>query len=230
MHHEPSRQDSQPAHLYACHHVAHSSLIITSRSLAATARRAAARTPTRIPPHTRRLAPRSKSCVAVAPSRRNVQGAARSAALPRPCVTAHGQTPYRAVPHFDFSASSRRAWRLWAALGGSALPRGETGPLGAQPLPRVLEPAASKVADPTVSVSTRRRPCAEPTRQSWRVESEGGGAGAPSRGARCPSTGQPCSKAKKRPRACRRLGRNLRNLRAGRRANLGCVFLTGFVV
>ena len=28
MHHEPSRQDSQPAHLYACHHVApHSSLI-----------------------------------------------------------------------------------------------------------------------------------------------------------------------------------------------------------
>ena len=36
-----------------------------------------------------------------------------------------------------------------AALGGPALPGGETEPLRAQPSPRVLEPAASKVADVT---------------------------------------------------------------------------------
>ena len=36
-----------------------------------------------------------------------------------------------------------------AAVGGSALPGGEAGPLGAQPLPRLLEPAASQVADST---------------------------------------------------------------------------------
>ena len=53
------------------------------------------------------------------------------------------------------SASVRlpgRAWRLWAARHSQG---GETGPLGAQPLPRVLERAASKAADPTVSVSTQ---------------------------------------------------------------------------
>ena len=38
-----------------------------------------------------------------------------------------------------------------AALGSSALPGREAGPLGAQPVPRLLEPAASKAADCTAS-------------------------------------------------------------------------------
>ena len=42
-------------------------------------------------------------------------------------------------------ASSGRAWRLWLARPS----REEAGPLGAQPLPRVLERAASKAADST---------------------------------------------------------------------------------
>ena len=117
-----------------------------------TARRASTRMPTACPLHTRRRAPRSKSCVAVGPSRRSVQGAARSVALPRLCVPAHGQTPHCAVPQFGSCASSGRAWQLWAARHSQG---GETGPLGGQPLPRVLEPAASKVADPTVSVNTQ---------------------------------------------------------------------------
>ena len=42
-------------------------------------------------------------------------------------------------------ASSGRAWRLWAARYSQE----EAGPLGAQPLPRVRELAASKAADST---------------------------------------------------------------------------------
>ena len=47
------------------------------------------------------------------------------------------------MPQLGFCASSGRAWWLWAAW----YSQGEAGPLGAQPLPRVLEPAASKAAD-----------------------------------------------------------------------------------
>ena len=48
-----------------------------------------------------------------------------------------------AVPQLGCCASSGRAWRLWTARHS----QGEADPLGAQPLPRVLEPAASKAAD-----------------------------------------------------------------------------------
>ena len=51
--------------------------------------------------------------------------------------------PPLAVPQLGSRASSGRAWRLWAARHS----REEAGPLGAQPLPRVLELAASKAAD-----------------------------------------------------------------------------------
>ena len=57
----------------------------------------------------------------------------------------HGQSYPLAVPQLGFGASSGRAWRLWAARHS----QGEAGPLGAQPLPRVLELAASKAADLT---------------------------------------------------------------------------------
>ena len=40
----------------------------------------------------------------------------------------------------------------WSALGGSALPGGEIGALGAQPVPRLLERAACKVADSAAPV------------------------------------------------------------------------------
>ena len=53
----------------------------------------------------------------------------------------HGQSAVCAVPQLGSCASSGHAWRLsWRIFG-------EAGPLGAQPLPRVLEPAASKAAD-----------------------------------------------------------------------------------
>ena len=48
-----------------------------------------------------------------------------------------------AVPQLGSCASSGRAWRLWAARHSQE----EAGPLGTQPLPRLLEPATSKVAD-----------------------------------------------------------------------------------
>ena len=48
-------------------------------------------------------------------------------------------------PQLGSCASSGRAWRLRATRHS----QGEAGPLGAQPLPRVLEPAASKAADST---------------------------------------------------------------------------------
>ena len=52
------------------------------------------------------------------------------------------------MPQLGSCASSGRAWRLWAARHS----QGETGPLGAQPLPRVLDLAASKAADSTACV------------------------------------------------------------------------------
>ena len=54
----------------------------------------------------------------------------------------HGQSAPLAVPRLGFCASSGRARRLWAARHSQE----EAGPLGAQPLPRVLELTASKVA------------------------------------------------------------------------------------
>ena len=47
-----------------------------------------------------------------------------------------------AVSKLGSCASSGRAWRLWVARHAQE----EAGSLGAQPLPRVLEPAASKAA------------------------------------------------------------------------------------
>ena len=67
-------------------------------------------------------------------------------ARPNDPRAAHGNTPPWAVPELGSCASSERAWRLWAALGGWLLPRRPTRPLGANPLPRVLQPAAIKVA------------------------------------------------------------------------------------
>ena len=60
-------------------------------------------------------------------------------------VTPHGQSAAWPVPQLGSCASSGRAWRLWAARHS----QGEAGPLGAQPLPGVLDPAASKGSDST---------------------------------------------------------------------------------
>ena len=48
-----------------------------------------------------------------------------------------------AAPQPGSCASSGHAWRLWAAQHSQE----EAEPLGAQPLPRALEPAASEAAD-----------------------------------------------------------------------------------
>eukprot|EP00964_Phaeocystis_antarctica_P105399 scaffold70427_cov57-Phaeocystis_antarctica.AAC.2 len=65
----------------------------------------------------------------------------RSCATPR-AVEQHGQSDPSAVAQLGSGASSGHAWRLWAARHS----QGEDRPLGAQPLPRVLELAASKAA------------------------------------------------------------------------------------
>jgi hypothetical protein len=54
----------------------------------------------------------------------------------------HGQSASLAVPELGACASSGGAWRLWAARHSQEA----AGPQGAQPLPRVLEPATSKAA------------------------------------------------------------------------------------
>ena len=153
MHHEPSRQDTQPSRLNACHHVAHSTFVCNPRSLAVTARRPAAPTPTRSPPQSRRLAPRSKSCVAVDPSQRNVPAAARSVALPRPCVTAHVHT----CPP-GFSSAPARPQCAPVGSGRLGVPGGDRLGHWAPPRPCVLRAATSNVADPTASVSTQALP------------------------------------------------------------------------
>ena len=56
-----------------------------------------------------------------------------------------GHMPPRAVPGLGACASSRCAWRLWAAQHSQR----ERRPTRAKPPPRVLEPAASKGADST---------------------------------------------------------------------------------
>ena len=56
--------------------------------------------------------------------------------------TSAGQSASLAVTQLGSCASSGRAWRLWAARHSQK----EASSLSAQPLPRVLEPAASKAA------------------------------------------------------------------------------------
>ena len=56
---------------------------------------------------------------------------------------AGSKCPPLAAPQLGSCTSSGRAWRLWAARHSQE----EANPLGAQPLPRVLELAASKAAD-----------------------------------------------------------------------------------
>ena len=53
------------------------------------------------------------------------------------------KVPPLAVPQLGSCASSGRAWRLWAARHSHE----EAQPLGAQPLPRMLELTASELAD-----------------------------------------------------------------------------------
>ena len=57
-------------------------------------------------------------------------------------VLRHGQSAVWALPQLGSHASSARAWRLWAARHSL----GEAEPLDTQPLPRVLELAASKAS------------------------------------------------------------------------------------
>ena len=64
-------------------------------------------------------------------------------------VLQQGQRDPLAVPALGCCASSGRAWRLWPARHSQE----EVGPLGAQPLPRALEPAASKAADLTARLT-----------------------------------------------------------------------------
>ena len=58
-------------------------------------------------------------------------------------VTPHGQSAAWPVPQLGSCASSGHAWRFWTARPF----QDEASPLGAPPLPRVLELAASKAAD-----------------------------------------------------------------------------------
>ena len=60
----------------------------------------------------------------------------------RPTAGSLKVPPPLAAPRLGFCASSGRAWRLWAARHS----QGEANTLSAQPLPRVLELAASKAA------------------------------------------------------------------------------------
>ena len=63
------------------------------------------------------------------------------------------KVPPLAVPQLGSCASSGRAWRLWAARRSQK----EAGPLGTQPLPERLEPAASKAADFTAALTIQAR-------------------------------------------------------------------------
>jgi hypothetical protein len=60
-------------------------------------------------------------------------------------VAQHGQRPAWALPQLGSCASPGRAWRLRSARYSQE----EAGPLGALPLPRVLELVASKAAEVT---------------------------------------------------------------------------------
>ena len=65
--------------------------------------------------------------------------------FPRTVALLHGQSARLAVLQLAPCASSGRSWQLWAARCFQE----EAGPLSAQPLPWVLELAASKAADST---------------------------------------------------------------------------------
>ena len=72
-------------------------------------------------------------------------------------VLRHGQSAVWAVPQLGSSASSARAWRLWAARHS----QGEAGPLNTQPLPRVLKLTTSKPpVSPRLTIQVLRRACA----------------------------------------------------------------------
>ena len=73
------------------------------------------------------------------------------------------KVPASAVPQLGSCVSSACVWRIWAARRSQE----EASPLGTQPLPRVLEPAASKAADFTsfdhVGASGSRSPTRTPS-------------------------------------------------------------------
>ena len=156
MHHEPSRQDSQPAHLYACHHVAPHSSLITHHHLTQLAVDGAAG----VDAYADGLPSAHETARATLQELRGGRpftaecagGCAERGFAEAVRTGAWSNSPLR-------SASVRLLRPLrarLAALGGSALPGGRGWATGRpQPLPRVLEPAASKVADPTVSVNTQ---------------------------------------------------------------------------
>ena len=70
----------------------------------------------------------------------------------------HGRSAVLAAPQHGSCASSGHTWRLWAARHS----QGEASPLGAQPLPRLLEPAASKATDFTAFDHAGRHPEGRP--------------------------------------------------------------------
>ena len=88
----------------------------------------------------------------------------------------HGQSGPLAVPQLASCASSGRAWRLTARHS-----QGEARPLGPQPLPRVLELAASRAAESTAfehaGAAGRRAPGAAGPQA--RQDHEGGARGGP---------------------------------------------------
>ena len=97
-------------------------------------------------------APRTRSCLAftllfmLLERLGNYYGSDLPSSLERAGLvgsTAWSKCPPLAVLQLGSCASSGRAWRLWAARHSQE----EAGPLGAPPLPRVLERAASKAAD-----------------------------------------------------------------------------------
>ena len=73
-----------------------------------------------------------------------------------------------AVPQLGSCASSGRAWRLWAARHAQE----EAGPLGARPLPSVLEPAASEAAQLTAfdHVGSPQKPVLPTLTLHWATE------------------------------------------------------------
>ena len=83
-------------------------------------------------------------------------------------VLQHGQSAVLAVPQLGSCASSGRAWRLWAARHSQE----EAGPLGARPLPSVLEPAASEAAQLTAfdHVGSPQKPVLPTLTLHWATE------------------------------------------------------------
>ena len=95
----------------------------------------------------RRVAARTPRGIERPSQRSTARGAASTRActrpFPRPRATQHGQSAPLVAPALGACASSGRAWRFWAARHSQE----EARPLSAQPLPRVLELAASNAAE-----------------------------------------------------------------------------------